>query len=209
MSSPFAQKFMGKRPFSDEQYENLAKKYAKKEKEQSVENNAPDYETRIRLQEELAKELEQKKQKGSSSPNQMSPLNQTTTSKSGSPYGQSSGYVSIQPALQNLHAKMLDDKYKGEGLIKHLKDKKTNKKTKDSTANSNSGSNVSKPTEDLSKKIDKYNTFQDTTRVASVDGNLMRIDGKGNMYSMKFDELGKKVFDMDEVSKGLNNILKR
>jgi len=87
MSSPFAQKFMGKRPFSDEQYENLAKKYAKKEKEQSVENDAPDYETRMRLQEELAKELEQKKQEGSSSPNQMSPLNR---------------YVSIEPAMQRL-----------------------------------------------------------------------------------------------------------
>ena len=87
MSSPFAQKFMGKRPFSDEQYENLAKKYAKKEKEQSVENDAPDYETRMRLQKELAKELEQKKQEGSSSPNKMSPLNR---------------YVSIEPAMQRL-----------------------------------------------------------------------------------------------------------
>ena len=87
MSSPFAQKFMGKRPFSDEQYETLAKKYAKKEKEQSVENDAPDYETKMRLQKELAKELEQKKQEGSSSPNQMSPLNR---------------YVSIEPAMQRL-----------------------------------------------------------------------------------------------------------
>jgi exonuclease VII large subunit len=87
MSSPFAQKFMGKKPFSDEQYETLAKKYAKKEKEQSVENDAPDYETKMRLQKELAKELEQKKQEGSSSPNQMSPLNR---------------YVSIEPAMQRL-----------------------------------------------------------------------------------------------------------
>jgi len=87
MNSPFAQKFMGKRPFSDEQYETLAKKYAKKEKEQSVENDAPDYETKMRLQKELAKELEQKKQEGSSSPNQMSPLNR---------------YVSIEPAMQRL-----------------------------------------------------------------------------------------------------------
>ncbi len=36
MSSPFAQTFMEKRPFSDEQYENLAKKYAKKEKKQKL-----------------------------------------------------------------------------------------------------------------------------------------------------------------------------
>jgi hypothetical protein len=68
MSSPFAKKFMDKKPFSDEQYEAIAKKYAKKEKEQSA-------------------ELEQKKQEGSSSPNQMSPFN---------------AYVSIEPALQRL-----------------------------------------------------------------------------------------------------------
>lgn len=87
MSSPFAQKFMDKKPFSDEYYETLAKKYAKKEKKQSVEADAPDYETKMRLQKELAKELEQEKQKGSSSPNQMSPLNR---------------YVSIEPAMQRL-----------------------------------------------------------------------------------------------------------
>lgn len=87
MSSPFAQKFMDKKPFSDEQYETLAKKYAKKEKEQSAETGATDYETKMRLQKELAKELEQKKQEGSSSPNQMSPLNR---------------YVSIEPAMQRL-----------------------------------------------------------------------------------------------------------
>ena len=44
MSSPFAQKFMDKKPFSDEYYETLAKKYAKKEKEQSAETGATDYE---------------------------------------------------------------------------------------------------------------------------------------------------------------------
>jgi exonuclease VII large subunit len=88
MSSPFAQKFMDKRPFSDEQYEAIAKRYKKKEKEQSADRgDAPDYETRMRLQKELAKELEQKKQEGSSSPNQMSPLNR---------------YVSIEPAMQRL-----------------------------------------------------------------------------------------------------------
>ena len=87
MSSPFAQKFMGKKPFSDEYYETLAKKYAKKEKEQSAETGATDYETKMKLQKELAKELEQKKQQGSSSPNQMSPLNR---------------YVSIEPAMQRL-----------------------------------------------------------------------------------------------------------
>ena len=71
MSSPFAQKFMDKKPFSDEQYETLAKKYAKKEKEQSAETGATDYETKMKLQKELAKELEKKKQEGISSPNQM------------------------------------------------------------------------------------------------------------------------------------------
>jgi exonuclease VII large subunit len=88
MSSPFAQKFMGKRPFSDEQYEAIANEYRNKEKEQSDDRgDAPDYETKMRLQKELAKELEQKKQEGSSSPNQMSPLNR---------------YVSIEPAMQRL-----------------------------------------------------------------------------------------------------------
>ncbi len=88
MSSPFAQKFMGKNPLSDEQRETLAKKYANKEKEYSADRgDAPDYEARLMAQEELAKELEQKKQEGSSSPNQMSPLNR---------------YVSIEPAMQRL-----------------------------------------------------------------------------------------------------------
>ncbi len=94
MSSPFAQKFMGKRPFSDEQYEAIAKKYAKKEKEQSAETGAPDYETKMRLQEELARELDHKifedkfkKQEVPSSSDQTSPLNR---------------YVSIEPAMQRL-----------------------------------------------------------------------------------------------------------
>jgi hypothetical protein len=88
MSSPFAQKFMGKNPLSDEQREAIAKKYAKKEKEYSADRgDAPDYEARLMAQKELAKELEQKKQEGSSSPNQMSPLNR---------------YVSIEPAMQRL-----------------------------------------------------------------------------------------------------------
>ncbi len=88
MSSPFAQKFMGKNPLSDEQRETIAKKYAKKEKEYSADRgDAPDYEARLMAQEELAKELEQKKQEGSSSPNQTSPLNR---------------YVSIEPAMQRL-----------------------------------------------------------------------------------------------------------
>ena len=88
MSSPFAQKFMGKNPLSDEQRETIAKKYAKKEKEYSADRgDAPDYEARLMAQKELAKELEQKKQESSSSPNQMSPLNR---------------YVSIEPAMQRL-----------------------------------------------------------------------------------------------------------
>ena len=88
MSSPFAQKFMGKNPLSDEQRETIAKKYAKKEKEYSADRgDAPDYEARLMAQKELAKELEQKKQDSSSLPNQMSPLNR---------------YVSIEPAMQRL-----------------------------------------------------------------------------------------------------------
>ena len=40
-------------------------------------------------------------------------------------------------------------------------------------------------------------------------GNFMRVDGKGNMYSMKFDELGKKVLDMDLLSKAAKTMTKR
>jgi len=126
MSSPFAQKFMDKKPFSDEQYEALARKYAKKEKEQSVENDAPDYETRMRLQKELAKELEQKKQEVSSSPNQMSPLNR---------------YVSIEPAMQrlqrdaeNIAAMDKKEMTATEFLDDYLKEKETKDKKETKTS---------------------------------------------------------------------------
>ena len=126
MSSPFAQKFMEKRPFSDEQYETLAKKYAKKEKEQSAETGATDYETKMRLQKELAKELEQKKQEDSSSPNQTSPLNR---------------YVSIEPALQrlqedaeNIAAMDKKEMTATEFLDDYLKEKETKNKKETKTS---------------------------------------------------------------------------
>ena len=132
MSSPFAQKFMDKKPFSDEQYETLAKKYAKKEKEQSAETGATDYEAKMRLQKELAKELEKKKQEGSSSPNQMSPLNR---------------YVSIEPAMQRLQrdaeniAAMDKEMTAKEFLDDYLKEKETKnkKETKTSSPRLNPG----------------------------------------------------------------------
>lgn len=126
MSSPFAQKFMDKKPFSDEYYETLAKKYAKKEKEQSAETGATDYETKMKLQKELAKELEQKKQKGSSSPNQMSPLNR---------------YVSIEPAMQrlqrdaeNIAAMDKKEMTATEFLDDYLKEKETKNKKETKTS---------------------------------------------------------------------------
>ena len=126
MSSPFAQKFMEKRPFSDEQYETLAKKYAKKEKEQSAETGSTDYETKMRLQKELAKELEQKKQEDSSSPNQTSPLNR---------------YVSIEPALQrlqedaeNIAAMDKKEMTATEFLDDYLKEKETKNKKETKTS---------------------------------------------------------------------------
>jgi len=96
MSSPFAQKFMGKRPFSDEQYEALAKKYAKREKEESAETGAPDYELKLKLQKQLAEELAKKKESGDNSP-----LKGAYASGAG---GMS--YVSSAPAFQNLQDKI-------------------------------------------------------------------------------------------------------
>lgn len=126
MSSPFAQKFMDKKPFSDEYYETLAKKYAKKEKEQSAETGATDYEAKMKLQKELAKELEKKKQEGSSSPNQTSPLNR---------------YVSIEPALQrlqrdaeNIAAMDKKEMTATEFLDDYLKEKETKNKKETKTS---------------------------------------------------------------------------
>ena len=117
---------MDKKPFSDEHYETLAKKYAKKEKEQSAETGATDYEAKMKLQKELAKELEKKKQESSSSPNQMSPLNR---------------YVSIEPAMQrlqrdaeNIAAMDKKEMTATEFLDDYLKEKETKNKKETKTS---------------------------------------------------------------------------
>ena len=126
------------------------------------------------------------------------PLNQVTPE-----YGSSSGYISIQPALQALQTKTSVDT---DGANKSNKNKK-NKQVVD-VANGKQ-INASKPTKDLAEKVGKYNQFQDLTKVRSVDGNFVRVDGKGNMYSMEFDKLGKKILDMDQLSKAAKVMTRR
>jgi hypothetical protein len=130
-----------------------------------------------------------------------SPLNEAVTGE----YGSASGYVSIEPAIRRLQENISQTT---EPSAKK-KDKKTSKKNQVVDTSTGEQINASKPTKDLSNKTNKYNQFQDLTRVQSVDGNLMRVDGKGNMYSMKFDELGKKVLDMDELSKAAKIMTRR
>lgn len=132
--------------------------------------------------------------------NYNSPFNEVTPG-----YGSSSSYVSIQPAIQQLQANMRAAEAGGSSGNK----KKSKKKKQVVDTSTGKQTNASKPTKDLGKKVEKYNQFQDLTRVQSVDGNLMRVDGKGNMYSMKFDELGKKVLDMDQLSKAAKLMTKR
>jgi hypothetical protein len=110
-----------------------------------------------------------------------SPLNEAVTGE----YGSASGYVSIEPAIRRLQENISQTT---EPSAKK-KDKKTSKKNQ--VVDTSTGEQI------------------DLTRVQSVDGNLMRVDGKGNMYSMKFDELGKKVLDMDELSKAAKIMTRR
>jgi hypothetical protein len=130
-----------------------------------------------------------------------SPLNEATTAE----YGSASGYVSIEPAIRRLQENLNQTTESSA----EKKDKKTSKKNQVVDTSTGKQIDASKPTKNLAKKIKKYNQFQDLTRVQSVDGNLMRVDGKGNMYSMKFDELGKKVLDMDELSKAAKIMTRR
>ena len=130
-----------------------------------------------------------------------SPLNEAVIGE----YGSASGYVSIEPAIRRLQENISQTT---ESSAKK-KDKKTTKKNQVVDTSTGKQIDASKPTKDLSKKIKKYNQFQDLTRVQSVDGNFVRVDGKGNMYSMKFDELGKKVLDMDQLSKAAKIMTKR
>jgi hypothetical protein len=82
MSSPFAQKFMGKNPFTqnkdinpeanDKDYEAIGDAARRREKKLSAETNDTDYEAKLQVQKELSN---------------TSPLNR---------------YVSIEPAMQRL-----------------------------------------------------------------------------------------------------------
>lgn len=130
-----------------------------------------------------------------------SPLNEAVTGE----YGSASGYVSIEPAIRRLQENLS----KTTEPSAKKKDKKTSKKNQVIDTSTGKQIDASKPTKDLSNKTNKYNQFQDLTRVQSVDGNFVRVDGKGNMYSMKFDELGKKVLDMDQLSKAAKIMTKR
>jgi hypothetical protein len=130
-----------------------------------------------------------------------SPLDQAVTSE----YGSASSYVSIEPAIRRLQENLSQTTQPST----KKKGKKTTKKNQVVDTSTGKQVNASKPTKDLSDKTKKYNQFQDLTRVQSIDGNLMRVDGKGNMYSMKFDELGKKVLDMDQLSKAAKMMTKR
>ena len=198
MSSPFAQKFFSKKPFSstpkkqEKDYEAIGKKAVELEKKYSTDRgDAPDYEARLMVQKELSKK---------SNINYGTPLNEVDAK-----YGSSSAYVSIEPAIRRLQENLSQTT---QPSTKN-KDKKTTKKNQVVDTSTGKQVDASKPTKDLSKKTKKYNQFQDLTRVQSVDGNLVRVDGKGNMYSMKFDELGKKVLDMDQLSKAAKIMTKR
>jgi hypothetical protein len=130
-----------------------------------------------------------------------SPLNEAVTGE----YGSASGYVSVEPAIKRLQENLSQTT---QPSTKN-KAKKTTKKNQVVDTSTGKQIDASKPTKDLADKTKKYNQFQDLTRVQSVDGNFVRVDGKGNMYSMKFDELGKKVLDMDQLSKAAKIMTRR
>lgn len=118
MSSPFAQKFMGKRPFSDEQYEALAKKYAKREKEESAETGAPDYELKLKLQKQLAEELAKKKESGDNSP-----LKSAYASGAGGSEDLLTQVPMMSQAFSNLQGQIMAG-FKEQQRKKELKDRK-------------------------------------------------------------------------------------
>ena len=121
MSSPFAQKFMGKNPFTqnkdinpeanDRDYEAIGDAAREREKELSAETNDTDYEARLQVQKEL------------SNP---SPLNR---------------YVSIEPAMQrlqrdaeNIAAMDKKEMTASEFLDDYLKEKETKNKKETKTS---------------------------------------------------------------------------
>lgn len=130
-----------------------------------------------------------------------SPLNEAVTSE----YGSASSYVSVEPAIRRLQENLSQTT---QPSTKN-KAKKTTKKNQVVDTSTGNQIDASKPTKDLADKTKKYNQFQDLTRVKAVDGKFYRVDGKGNMYSMEFDELGKKVLDMDQLSRAAKIMTKR
>ncbi len=200
MSSPFQQKFSAKNPvktFTLKQLERQAKKDDKEMYKNAAllpQINQGDYDYESEDEQKFPGDDSYTYEKKTQV---KSPLNQVSPQ-----YGSASAYVSIQPALQNLQKKVVDNSETGT-----TKGKKT-KQVVDTSKGDQVGAtkkeqDISKPTRDSELAREKYNTFQDSTRVQSVDGNFYRVDGKGNMHSMKFDELGKRVFDMDKVSKAM------
>lgn len=100
MSSPFAQKFLGKKPFTSDKrkekdYEAMGDEARKLEEKYSADRgDAPDYEARLMVQKELDKKNEASNE---------SPLNGA--------YDQGSGgmkYVSILPHIQKLQKSFTD-----------------------------------------------------------------------------------------------------
>ena len=93
MSSPFAQKFLGKKPFTsnkrkEKDYEAMGDKARKLEEKYSADRgDAPDYEARLMVQKELAKKNEAVNE---------SPLNSYASGSGGMKY------VSILPHIQKL-----------------------------------------------------------------------------------------------------------
>ena len=119
---------MGKKPFSDEQYEALAKKYAKREKKESAETGAPDYELKLKLQKQLAEELAKKKEASNESP-----LNGAYASGAGgAPYVSTAGaFQRLQDDISaGIQADLANRKAEAEAAKKQEKFKKATKKFK-------------------------------------------------------------------------------
>lgn len=131
MSSPFAQKFFSKKPFTsnkrkEKDYEAIGDEARKLEEKYSADRgDAPDYEARLMVQKELAKKD--------------SPLNSAYTSGGGGMQ-----YVSILPHIQKLQQSFTNMALQSESK---KWDKKTDKATKADENFMKSG-----PGKDMSKK---------------------------------------------------------
>lgn len=130
MSSPFAQKFFSKKPFTStpkkqgKDYEAIGEKAAELEKKYSADRgDAPDYEARLMVQEELSKK---------SNINYGTPLNEVASN-----YGSSSAYVSIEPAIRRLQDQIKSNNYSAQPSTKKKKPTKKNQATDTSTDKKN------------------------------------------------------------------------